>query len=112
MERGATGTSTSFTTSRVTSRVCVRPPPPSTSTFPIFGKLEPPLLVEEDMGIGFANGLDAPPFEDFFFDEPPVSPFPPAPNTRNKTATITTDATVKNTMIAVSRNARGVLYNS
>ena len=43
IDLGATGTSTSFTTSRVTSRVCVRPPPKKT-TLPSPPK--PPL--EED----------------------------------------------------------------
>src|SRR5687767_15885767 len=105
MDLGATGTS--LTTSRVTSRVCVRPGPPNITRGPRSGKPEPP---EEDGALlGFA--LDFPE-EDFRSEEDSERPLPPAPNTKNKTATITTAATVKKTMIAVNRRARGMLYNS
>ena len=58
----------------------------------------------------FANTFDPPP-EDFFFDEP-LGSFPPPPNIRTSTATITTAAKVRKTMIAVNRIARGMLYSS
>src|SRR5687768_18238109 len=104
IERGATGTSTSFTTSRVTSRVWVRPPP-KTTIGPRFGKPEPP---EED-GAFLACAFE--PSEDFFLDEDPKSLLPEL-STKKSTATITTNPTVKKTMMAVSLNARGMLYSS
>src|SRR5687767_13487840 len=104
MERGATGTSTSFTTSRVTSRVWVRPGPPKTTIGPRFGKPEPP-----DEGTFLASGFEPP--DDFFFDEDPKSLLPEL-STKKSTATITTNPTVTKTMMAVSLNARGMLYNS
>ena len=50
--------------------------------------------------------------EDDRLDELEDLLLPLAPSTTNRTATITTDASVRNTMIAVSRMARGTLYSS
>ena len=49
--------------------------------------------------------------EDLLFDEELDPPFE-LPSTTNKTATITTAASVTNTIMAVRRKARGMLYSS
>src|SRR5215207_3189810 len=98
MDLGATGTSTSLTT----SRVGVRPGPPNTTNGPIFGK--PTFPEDEGLFLGCTFALP----EDFLFDEDSGSPRP-EPSRKNSTATITTAPTVRKTMIAVSRMARGTL---
>lgn len=127
---GSFGTSltTSFVTSRVSTRVL--PPPPRTKTSPP-ERYDPPPEEELEafLPIALAAALPANPllltdgfadpddFEDDLErdvdleDDEPDPPFM-LPRTRNKTATITTAATVTNTMIAVNRIARGMLYNS
>ncbi len=96
---------TSFTTSFVTSRVSTRVLPPPIN----IGNPNPLLFCIE----GFAEPDDRD--DDFLdvllLDEEPEPPFI-FPKSRNKTATITTEASVTNTMIAVRRIARGMLYNS
>ena len=103
---------TSLITSRVTSWVTTRvPPPPPIKTFPppyppLPEKLLLPEGFEED-DFDEEDDLD----EELLLDEEPDSPFI-LPSAKNKTATITTAAIVTNTMMAVSRRARGMLYNS
>ena len=59
-----------------------------------------------------ADGALRPDFDDeLLFDDELEPPFI-FPNTANKTAMITTEANVTNTIIAVSLSARGISYNS
>lgn len=120
---------TSRTTSRVTSRVSTRvvPLPLPMNMFP---PPNPLLFEEEELEEDFfpmapAAPNNAPPAlllfadgfeeedldEDLLFDEELDPPFE-LPSTTNKTATITTAASVTNTIMAVRRKARGMLYSS
>ena len=128
-------------TSRVTSRVStrVRPPPPMKifpapkpllaeplpeagpeddffPTAPAAPINPPPKLLSFAEGFGDDDGEKEDLEEDLdadllFEEEEPDSPFI-LDITKNRTATITTAASVTNTMIAVKRMARGTLYNS